>query len=871
MLSLALGFILLAGLALAVGPTARDGRWELSRDAIWLLGFLCAWCIAAFSLHRTLNQLRPTRDPFLLPAAMLLTGWGTLVVWRLLPAFGARQTIWLLVASLCLNLILRSPQDLEWLRRYRYLWLTVGILLLLLTLFFGTNPSGGDPRLWLGCCGVYLQPSEPLRILLIVFLASYFADRMAYDWVGGQRAWLATLGPLILMWAISTALLIVQRDLGTGTLFLSLLAVLLYLASLRWEFAAILLVLAAAGAGLGTVLFDLVRVRFQAWINPWADPIGGSYQIVQSLIALASGGILGRGPYLGSPGFVPAVHTDFIYTAIVEEWGLAGGIAMLGMLAVIVLRGLRIAAQQQRPFGRMLAAGISIAFGLQTIMILGGILRLLPLTGITLPFVSYGGSSLTTSFIALGLLLTLSDEESATEPWTPALRQIQAALLAGFAAVALATGWWTIVRAPDLVARTDNPRRAVAERYAKRGEILDRNGRALAESIGQIGSYQRSYTTADFTHVVGYNLPQYGQAGIEAGMDSYLHGDAGRDPWVIAKSYLLRGVPPEGLDVRLTLDLDLQQLAVQSLEDQQGAIILLNARSGELLALASSPTFDPMQFEQEWSTLLNNEQAPLLNRATQALYQPGLSIAPMLLSWQMNQGLLALQDPVGDAALTIDIDDRQIGCAMDPMGSTVADLTIALRFGCPGPIASRIEAGQTGQLQDAMSAFGFDQAINLQIPVAEPVIAEIIQSSQAVKLAAVGQGELTLTPLHLARAFSALAWKGDMPVLQLVGAVSNEEGEWIPWLSLDQSENVISESTAQRMMAAAQPLEGGVRGFTSSAASGAESGNLAWFLGAHTESGTPLVAVVLLEQTHPTNAQALGTTLLNAAIEIISP
>jgi len=863
--------MLLAASALAIGPSALSGRWEVTTDAIWLLGILIAWCISASSLHRTLNRLRPTRDPFLLPAAMLLTGWGILAVWRLLPAFGARQTIWLLVASLCMNLILRSPQNLEWLRRYRYLWLAAGIILSLLTLFLGTNPSGGESRLWLGCCGVYLQPSEPLRILLVVFLASYFADRMAYRWVSGPQAWFATLGPLVLMWALSTALLIVQRDLGTGTLFLSLLAVLLYLASSRWEPAIILLGLAVAGGGLGTILFDLVRVRIQAWINPWADPIGGSYQIVQSLIAIASGGILGRGPYLGSPGFVPAAHTDFIYTAIVEEWGLAGGIAMLGMLAVIVLRGLRIAAQQRSPFGRMLAAGISIAFGLQTIMILGGILRLLPLTGVTLPFISYGGSSLTTSFIALSLLLTLSDERSSNEPWPAALRHIRSLMWVGFAALALATGWWTIVQAPDLVTRTDNPRRAIAERYAQRGKIIDRQGHVLAESVAQDGVYQRSYPTADFAHVVGYNLPQYGQVGVEAGMDAYLHGDAGRDTWTIAKSYLLRGAPPEGLDVQLTLDVDLQKLAIQSLEGQQGSIILLNARSGDILALGSMPSFNPMRFEQDWSTLITSEQAPLLNRAAQGLYQPGLSIAPMLLSWQVEQGSLRLQEPVGDAPLTMALDSVQIGCALDPTGSFVADLTIALRFGCPGPIASRFEIGQADDLLAAMAAFGFDQAINLQIAVAEPLIPDIDQTSQAVRQAAVGQGGLTLTPLHLARAFSSLAWKGAMPALRLVASISDGEGNWIPWQSLDQPKSVVSEATAQRMIAAAQPLDGGVRGFTSSAASGAEDGHLAWFLGAQTETGTPLVVVVLLEQAPPATAQALGTTLLNAAVKVISP
>ena len=204
----------------------------------------------------------------------------------------------------------------------------------------------------------------------------------------------------------------------------------LYLASGRWQVLLAAAVLATIGGAVGYALFGVVRLRLEAWLNPWADPTGGSYQIVQSLIAIASGGVIGRGPGVGAPAFVPVAHSDFIFSAVAEEWGLLGGLGMIALFAVLVGRGLRVAARRE-PFGVMLAAGVTLALGLQS-LILGGVMtRLFPLTGVTLPFVSYGGSSLVTSFIALGFLLLLSGESGPSRRFGPELRQVQSGMLAG--------------------------------------------------------------------------------------------------------------------------------------------------------------------------------------------------------------------------------------------------------------------------------------------------------------------------------------------------------------------------------------------------------------------------------------------------------
>ncbi|NDJ86985.1 MAG: FtsW/RodA/SpoVE family cell cycle protein, partial [Chloroflexi bacterium] len=202
-----------------------------------------------------------------------------------------------------------------------------------------------------------------------------------------------------------------QRDLGTATIFFVVFMLMLYLASGQW-----LLMVGGAGllaiaAAVGYILFDVVSLRIDVWLNPWAEAEGRAFQIVQSLMAVSAGGIVGEGIGQGLPTFIPVVHTDFVFAAIAEEWGLIGVLGLLVAIAVITLRGLRIAVlSQSRPFAAFLAAGLSLSITVQSLMIIGGALRLWPLTGVTLPFVSYGGSSLLTSFVSVGLLLVISED-----------------------------------------------------------------------------------------------------------------------------------------------------------------------------------------------------------------------------------------------------------------------------------------------------------------------------------------------------------------------------------------------------------------------------------------------------------------------------
>jgi cell division protein FtsW (lipid II flippase) len=401
-------FIFLNAISFSLAQMGQIGWSHLWGPLVWL--FLLA------AGHLLLRRYKPHRDPILLPLLGLLTGWGIVLLDRLAPNFLGRQVIWLCLGGAVILAIAIVPRNLRLLRRYRYTWLIGGLLLLATTLVFGVNPSGFGATLWLPVPfigRVFFQPSELLKLLLVIFLASYFDERESLLRLRGRPGRygpLPYLAPLLLMWGFCMVLLVWQRDLGAATLFFILFLALLYLATgeLRYLGSGLLLLLLAGV--FAYFAFDVVALRVDAWWNPWPEANDRAFQIVQSLYALASGGLTGQGVGQGFPYYIPVVHSDFVFAAIAEEWGLVGTLSIVACFALLAHRGLRIASLVRRPFQRYLAAGITILFSAQSFLIMAGVTKLLPLTGVTLPFVSYGGSSLLVSSIMLGLLLYLSGE-----------------------------------------------------------------------------------------------------------------------------------------------------------------------------------------------------------------------------------------------------------------------------------------------------------------------------------------------------------------------------------------------------------------------------------------------------------------------------
>ncbi len=410
--------LLIGGALVFVNLLALALERRVFEPSAWMP--LIVWVGCALVGSRLIERKLPGRDRLLFPLALLMSGWGLVLIERLAPNFADRQTVWLLVSVAALLVVVYTPRVLRLLRAYRYSLLILGFTLLIATILLGRNPSGlqGAPELWLGVGSFFFQPSEALKIILVVFLASYLAEQypafraegLAHE---GRRISPRIVGPVVLMWGLSVVILIWQRDLGTAVLFFLVFLVLLYVASGYTPLLIVgaLLVLMAAFAAYH--LFDVVQLRIDIWLNPWPESDGRAFQIVQSLLAFAAGGVFGQGIGQGSPVYIPVVHSDFVFAALAEEWGLLGVIAAVVLIAMFVVRGLRIAIiLRPRPFHALLAVGLSVMLAAQSLLIMAGVLKLIPLTGVTLPYFSYGGSSLLVNFIMVGLLLRLSAGEN---------------------------------------------------------------------------------------------------------------------------------------------------------------------------------------------------------------------------------------------------------------------------------------------------------------------------------------------------------------------------------------------------------------------------------------------------------------------------
>ena len=803
----------------------------------------------------------PSRDPFLLPAAALLVGLGLLAIYRLYPSFGLRQTGWLTLSIIIFILSLGLSPDFRFLRRYKYLWLSGGLLLTGLTFFLGTNPLGYGPRMWLGCCGIYLQPSEPLKLLLIIYLAAYLADQLVIPAEGlapaKSKALLPLLAPSLVMTGMALVLLVVQRDLGTASIFLFLYAVMVYVATGRRRVALIAVIVLVFASVAGYLLFDVVRVRVDAWLNPWLDPAGRSYQIVQSLLATANGGLIGRGPGLGSPGLVPVAHSDFIFTAIFEEIGLVGAIGLIGLFALLANRALRCALLARDAFQRYLAVGLTAYLTGQTILIIAGNLRMLPLTGVTLPFVSYGGSSLLVSVISLLFLILISNnahtrQKALAEP-RPIL-QLGALLLVSLAAIAVIAGWWSVVRSSTLLARTDNVRRTISDRYVRRGSLLDRENRPINLTDGASGQMTRQTLYPDLSPIVGYTDPVYGQAGLEASLDVYLRGLTGNPLAMIWATHLLYGQPPPGVDVRTSLDLDLQQTADSLLADQKGALVLLNAQSGEILAMASHPTFNSNRLAELGQNLLKNTNSPLLNRATQGLYPTGAAFGPFLLAESGGEQRL----PALPNELNFTLENQALQCTNQPDEITWPS-TIAA--GCPSPVAELGRQVGLPALGDLFDKLGLYAPPQVYLPAGS-----VTRPSETDPAAlALGTG-LRISPLQMSLAAAVLSGGGIRPAPSLATAIREPDRGWVVLPAQGEAQRVLSEQAAS---GTANSLVVSGQSFWQTIAVAPEAEQrVTWYLGGTQPgwNGTPLALAVLLEDENPGKAEEIGQKMLQKAM-----
>lgn len=448
------------------------------------------------------------------------------------------------------------------------------------------------------------------------------------------------------------------------------------------------------------------------------------------------------------------------------------------------------------------------------------------------------------------------------------IQRVTQGFFLAFLFVALALGYWGIARREVLLVRDDNPRRVLAEQRIQRGQIVDRNGVILAETVvdSQGEQSSRLYHYPEAAPVTGYYSFRYGVDGIESAFDEILRGDAlltpGQQSW---GSILHR--PKQGGDVQLTVDLAVQQSAMQALGQRHGAVVVLSVPEGEVLALASQPIFDPNQLDENWDDLTGDPNAPLLNRATQGLYQPGAILQSVLLGEAFNVGLASPTDP-WTGSLTVNIDGTVLPCTGTV--ESPADLAGIYRAACPAPFQFLVTRMGLHRFLMALEDFRLSEPAEIEIPTAS-VDAELLDGSD-LRLESVGQGELTVSPLHMARVAAAFANQGQIPPLRIVQAVRSPAGPWEPVDTLDTPKGAISPESAGLVTTLMAPINSAeavdIYSHTGLSLSGPEGAFNGWFIGfVYRPDGGAIAAAVLVEKTgDPNEAFQIGTQVLLEAL-----
>lgn len=412
--------LLVTGLAVTSASFAAYVAQSHVVDAgslLWGLSMLAMLLI----VHVALRHIAPEADPYLLPAVGVLSGLGVMMINRLRPDLAGKQVLWIVIGIIAMLVVLWKIPDHRAMHRrvdpYRNPFGIAAVVLLLITISpLGSTINGA--HLWLRMGPVSIQPGEFAKLLMVIFLAAYLGDPYTRlhlsQWADEWRGLLRKLRPMLLFWSASLVLLVLMNDFGTSLLFYGTFLLMVYVATARLWYLMVGAAVFIAGSAAVVQVAGHVRERFDIWLDPWKDPQGSGYQLLQGLYAMADGGLFGRGfgqavlVLKPKVTLIPAAHTDFIFAAIADEAGFIGSVGVLLVYVVIAWRGYAIAARSSNSFSKLLAFGLATTFALQTIIIVGGVVRLLPLTGQTLPFLSYGGSSVLANSVLVALLLVAS-------------------------------------------------------------------------------------------------------------------------------------------------------------------------------------------------------------------------------------------------------------------------------------------------------------------------------------------------------------------------------------------------------------------------------------------------------------------------------
>lgn len=727
------------------------------------LGLFAAFAAA----HIGVRIFAPGADPAILPVVFTLSGIGITFVTRLQPDASLGQMVFLFLGVALMVGTLAVVKNLEVVKRYKYVLGIAGIILLVLPMFIGTEIYGS--KLWIKIGGFQFQPGEFAKVLIVLFLAGYLAENRELLSISNRTVLgikfprLRLLYPLFIVWGVCLLVVAFERDLGSALLFYTIFLIMLYVATGRVSYVIIGLALLAVGAFGMYQIMSHVQVRVAIWLDPFSDAQNLGYQIVQSLFSLADGGLAGVGIGKGMADIIPVVASDMIFAAIGEEMGLLGGSAVLLLFMLFAVRGLTTAARAKSDLAAFSAAGLTAAISFQAFTIVGGVTKLIPLTGVTLPFMSQGGSSLLASFVIVALLLRAGDEatgrsteiaNTSTDLATagyrttvrgshmrrPALDTPESGLLgrvalanrltrtvflftALFAVLIGNITYIQVIKASEYQDMPSNNHTINKARFIKRGSIITADGLTLAESIQQAdGTYARSYPNGNLAaHVVGYYSQQYGTMGIENTQNDTLTGSKDYSSWQNALNSLA-GISEPGNSVQLTIDSRIQRAAEQALAGRVGAIVALDPRSGAVLAWASAPTFDNTNIQAaiEAANASGGADTSMYDRATLALYTPGSTFKVLTLASALENGLATL-DTIYDSPGRMEIGGADV-VSIGERGHGKISLAKAFALSSNTVFGQVADGLGAEKLVATARAFGYGQQLGLDFTTAASVM-----------------------------------------------------------------------------------------------------------------------------------------------------
>lgn len=877
------------------------------------IGIFAAFVVA----HLAVRKLAPGADPAILPITFALSGIGIAFVTRLRPELAVGQLMWLFVGVAFLVLALLFVRNLDRLARYKYTLMLAGFILLLSPLipFIGQEIYGS--RIWLSIGPFSFQPGELAKIAIVLFLAGYLAANRemlsVFTWRVGpfNLPDIRTLLPLLLMWLISIGIVAFEKDLGSALVFFFVFLVMLYVASGKKTYVIAGVLMMAIGAVGLYFVFDHIQVRVATWLDPFADAQNTGYQLVQTIYSLADGGLFGVGIGRGLADQIPVVESDFIFAAIGEETGLLGAAGLLLLYLCLAIRGMATAARAKSDVSSFAAVGLTAIIILQAFIIVGGVTRLIPLTGLTLPFVSQGGSSLLASFISVALLLRAGDEATGVgEEMRSATSMLPTASVLGrvalgkrltrtmvgfsvlFALLVANLTLIMVVQADHYQNMAGNNHTLMQESDTERGSISTYDGVVLAESQQtEDGSYERVYPAGDLaSHVVGYYSTQYGTSGIEASENETLKGQQNYASWTDVIN-AAAGINTPGNDVRLTINSTIQQAAQDALEGETGAAVVMDPSTGAVLAMASSPTYSAGDvealLEQAAASDGSDDAGQLVNRATQGLYAPGSTFKIVSLATALQNGI-ASEDSVYASPGTMEIGNAEVSNFGD---ESYGDITLQRATA----LSSNTVFGQLGVqigaqlLVEGAEAFGFNKDLDFELPVVTSLMPDPDEMTEwetawASAGEPVGEHESPAGPqvsvLEMAMVGCAVANNGTIMQPYLVDSVYNANGERSYQAQATTYLQAITSETASRVKEVLKDVVDYGTG-TTAAINGVQvagktgtaehpDGDDGWFVGmADADSDTPSVVVaIVLEKNESSVASAKAGDILETALRV---